>query len=173
MRSSRPKTRSWLLFCSTTQKYVGGNRITLSYQYHSCYCYYYDMLFQKQISALWENVQCTLQLLPKTDLQCSMYHKKFSKPPFEKQVSLIKKDSQMTEFRSANLKRKSHTYSGVTSLVWILEYVIIAHCAYIYFQEKSCPVCLLMLYWLLNCTSTYEFLEKYPALCAYSILCNY
>ena len=75
LRSSRPKTRSWLLFCSTTQKYVGGNRITLSYQYHSCYCYYYDMLFQKQISAFRENVYCTLQLLLKTDLQCSMYHK--------------------------------------------------------------------------------------------------
>ena len=74
------------------------------------------MLFQKQISAFWENVQCTLQLLPKTDLQCSMYHKKFSKPPFEKQVSLMKKkDFQMTEFRTANLKRKSNTYSGVSN----------------------------------------------------------
>ena len=37
------------------------------------------------------------------------------------------------------------------SWLWLkigtLEYLIIAHCAFIYFQEKSCPVPLLTLYW--------------------------
>ena len=32
-----------------------------------------------------------------------------------------------------------------------LEYLIIAHCAFIYFQEKSFPVRLLALYWTVLC----------------------
>ena len=31
--------------------------------------------------------------------------------------------------------------------IYTLEYLIIAHCGFIYFQEKSCPVHLLALYW--------------------------
>ena len=56
-----------------------------------------------------------------------------------------------------------------------LDYLINKHCAFINFQEKSCPVRSYSI--ALNSTMTalcvYLFLEKYPALCAYSILFDY
>ena len=56
-----------------------------------------------------------------------------------------------------------------------LDYLINAHCVFIYFQEKSYPVRPYSI--VVNSTMTalcvYLFLEKYPALCAYSILCDY
>ena len=56
-----------------------------------------------------------------------------------------------------------------------LDYLINAHWVFIYFQEKSYPVLPYSI--VVNSTMTalcvYLFLEKYPALCAYSILCNY
>ena len=57
--------------------------------------------------------------------------------------------------------------------VGTLDYLINPHCAFIYFQEKSCPVRPYSI--VVNSTMTalcvYLFLGKYPALCACSILC--
>ena len=56
-----------------------------------------------------------------------------------------------------------------------LDYLLNTHCAFIYFIEKSCPVRPYSI--VVNSTMTalcvYLFMEKYPALCAYSILCDY
>ena len=60
-------------------------------------------------------------------------------------------------------------YSGLHNT-----YLINAHCALIYFHEKSCPVRpqSIVVSSTITALCIFLFFEKYPALCAYSILCK-